>query len=381
MATVLQVLPALDKGGVERGTVDLARYLVQEGHRAIVASEGGPLVRELESIGATHVTLPLATKNPLGIWLNGGRLARVIRRHGVDLVHARSRAPAYSARAAAQKTGVPFVTTFHAVYSGYQRKLKRRYSSILAEGDRVIAISDYVAQHLKEVYGVDPAKIRTIHRGVDVEQFAPDRVRGMRVQALAERFAIDTEHKVVMLPARVARTKGHLLLLRAVARMERQDFLVVFVGPDDPESGFSKQLHALVRSTGLLARVRFAGGCDDMPAALALADVVAVPSTNEEGFGRTSIEAQAMGRPVVVTDAGGLPETVIQASTGWVVPVDDPAELAKALDLALSMPPEALERLAQRARIWVTDNFTAQRMCMKTLLVYRELLAGRPGAF
>ncbi|WP_035485144.1 glycosyltransferase family 4 protein [Geminicoccus roseus] len=378
MATLLQVLPALDKGGVERGTVDLARFLVREGHRAIVASAGGGLVHELEAAGATHLTFPLASKNPLTIWKNAARLADAIQAHGIELVHARSRAPAWSAKLAARRTGRPFVTTFHAVYGGHQHRLKRRYNAVMAEGDRVIAISDYVAQHVREVYRVGPQVLRTIYRGVDVEEFDPARVDARRVRTLSERFGVPAGKKVAILPGRVTRIKGHMLVTEAVALMERDDFVVLFVGPDTAGGGYTVELRERIKAKGLGEKIRFVGACDDMAAAIALSDVVLAPSVGPEAFGRVSVEAQAMGKPVIVTDMGGLGETLLPASTGWLVPAEDPKELAWALDLALSMPAEAGQRLKERARHWVMDNFTADRMCRQTLAVYEELLKGRP---
>jgi glycosyltransferase involved in cell wall biosynthesis len=376
MATLLQVLPALDKGGVERGTVDLAKFLVREGHRAMVASEGGSLVPELEEAGGVHVTLPLATKNPLGIIRNVSRLASVIRENSVELVHARSRAPAWSARWAAERTHTPFVTTFHAVYNGYQNRPKRRYNSVMAAGRRVIAISDYVAEHVRQVYQVSPERLRTIYRGVDTDQFDPSSVPAERVEALRAQFGLDPGMKVVSLPGRITRIKGHLLLLDALARLSRTDFLVAFIGPDTPGSSYSRELHEQVEASPLKDRVRFTGPCHDMPAAVALSDLVAVPSIGPEAFGRVSVEAQAMGKPVAVTDVGGLGETLMVGATGWLVQPDDPAGLAEAVDLALSMPAEARLRLAERARSWVLDHFTAERMCRQTLDVYGDVLGG-----
>jgi glycosyltransferase involved in cell wall biosynthesis len=374
MATLLQVLPALDKGGVERGTVDLARFLVRAGHRAIVASAGGGLVRELEAMGALHLTLPLASKNPLTIWQNAARLAEAIRAHGIELVHARSRAPAWSARIAARRTGRPFVTTFHAAYGGHQYRLKRRYNAVMASGARVIAISDYIARHVREVYGIGPEVVRTIHRGVDVEAFDPAQVSGERISALAERFGVPPGCKILMLPGRVTRIKGHALVTDAVAMLARQDFVVLFVGPDTPGSSYSAEVHEKIRAGSLGERIRFVGGCDDMPAAIALADLLLAPSIGPEAFGRVSVEAQAMGKPVIVTDIGGLGETLQPGATGWLVPPNDPKQLASAMDQALSMPADERQRLAERARAWVLGRFTAERMCRQTLAVYRELL-------
>ena len=305
MATLLQVLPALDSGGVERGTVDLARYLVRHGHRAIVASAGGKLVAEIEAAGVMHLTLPLASKNPWRIYRNAQLLEDVIGDHGVELVHARSRAPAWSAQIAAERCNCPFVTTFHAIYGGYGNPLKRRYNSVMARGARVIAISDYVAEHVGDVYGVAPPILRTIHRGVDVDAFDPEQVDEERIRAVAGKFAVPDGMKIAMLPGRITRIKGHKLVIDAVTRLQRHDFAVLFVGPETPGNAYAAEVRAKIAATGLEQRVRFVGSCDDMPAALALADVVLAPSIGPEAFGRVSVEAQAMGTPVIVTAIGG----------------------------------------------------------------------------
>ncbi|MFW5832701.1 MAG: glycosyltransferase [Pseudomonadota bacterium] len=373
--TVLQVLPRLESGGVERGTVEIAQGLVAAGWGAVVAAERGRLVPAVEAAGARFVELPLASKNPLVILQNGRRLEQVIREHGVHLVHARSRAPAWSAARAARHANVPFVTTFHAVYSGADNPVKHRYNAIMAKGERVIAISDFVAEHVRTAYRVEPQRLRTIYRAVDLKAFDPATLTEERPKRLAEHWGLPVGQRVMMLPGRVMRLKGHLELLRAVKRLDRDDVVVVFVGPSDPADAYRRQVELFARTAGLSDQVIFAGQCDDMPAALALADVVAVPSIERaEGFGRVSIEAQAMGKPVVVHSIGGLPETLMPAATGWLVMPGDIDELAEALGLALDMPAEVRARTAERARAFVVEHFSLQRMIDQTLAVYRELL-------
>lgn len=374
---VLQVLPALDEGGAERGTVDLARYLIGHGWRALVASSGGFAQDELEELGAQCLWLPAHSKNPFTIRANIRRLQRIIRQHKVELVHARSRAPAWSAYYAARRCRVPFVTTFHGVYLGSEGLFKRRYNAIMARGERVIAISQYVADHVRTRFAVPPERLRMIPRGVDTTQFDPEAVSEERCAALAERWHLPPDTKVLMLPGRVVRRKGHTLLLRAIERLRRRNFVCLLVGDVESGSSYPGEVEGLIGATGLRDVVRMVGGCDDMPAALMLADVVVVPSTQApEPFGRVAVEAQAMGKPVVVTDIGGLGETLMPAATGWLVPPDDVDELARALQLALSMPDGARARLAKRARRFVLRNFTLEQMGASTLAVYRELLEG-----
>lgn len=373
--TVLQVVPRLESGGVERGTLEIAAGLVRAGWQAVVAAERGRLVPALEAAGGRFVELPLATKSPVGIYRNARRLQDLVRGEGVDLVHARSRAPAWSAQLAAEREGLPFVTTFHSIYSGADNPLKQRYNAVMAKGDRVIAISDHVAEHLRERYAVAATRLRTVYRAADLELFDPMAVTTERVAALRSSWAVDGSRPVVLLPGRVTRRKGHLELLRAIKRLARPDVLALMVGPFEAADRYKKQVDLFVRTAGLDDQVLFTGQCDDMPAAYALADVVTIPSIETpEAFGRVSVEAQAMGKPVVVHAIGGLPETLMPAATGWLVQPGDTDELAEALALALALPPDVRERTAARARAFVAEHFGLERMVAATLDVYRELL-------
>ncbi|MFO1189569.1 MAG: glycosyltransferase family 4 protein [Alphaproteobacteria bacterium] len=374
--TVLQVLPSLETGGVERGTVDIAAALVTAGFRAIVASSGGAMVREILRAGAEHVALPVHSKNPIVMWRNVGRLVRLIETEAIDLVHARSRAPAWSARAAASRTGKPFVTTFHGTYNA-KSSLKRAYNAIMAKGDRVIAISKFIAQHVQTDYGVDPARIRVIHRGVDFDVFSPDRVSSERLIQLARQWRIPDDARVVMLPGRLTRWKGHTVLIEAMRRLaDHRDWVVrcILVGSDQGRTGYRAELEGLIASLGLLDRVQIVDECRDMAAAYTLADVVVSASTDPEAFGRVAVEAQAMGCPVVATDHGGARETVVPASTGWLVPPGDAGMLAAAIDAALALDDDARQRLRARAIAHVRANFSKAQMGEATLAVYRELL-------
>jgi glycosyltransferase involved in cell wall biosynthesis len=370
---VLQVVPALVTGGVERGTVEIAAALAQAGWRSIVASSGGPMVRELERAGAQHVTLPLATKNPLAIRRNIGRLARLIEAENIDLVHARSRAPAWSAFYAARRTGRRFVTTFHNVYGG-ETRLKRAYNAIMARGERVIAISDFVGAHARSVYHVTPSQLRIIPRGVDRSRFDPESIAQPRIITLAKEWRLQDGVPVVMLPGRLTRWKGHLQLIEAVASMPHRELQVVFVGSDDAKPGFRRELLRRIEQHRLGGVFHIVGECRDMPAAMMLADVVVSASTEPEGFGRVIIEAQAMGRPVIATDHGGARETVLPGETGWLVPPGDRGALATALTEALSLGLDQRAALAAHARAWIAERYDTRLMCEATLAVYEELL-------
>ena len=364
---MLQVLPALVSGGVERGTLEIAEALVGAGWRALVASAGGPLVAPLEKLGARHVTLPLGRKSPLGIWRNAAALAELVRTEGVGILHARSRAPAWAALLAARRTGARFVTTYHGTYNeGFPGK--RLYNSVMARGERVIAISGFIAEHLRARHGTDPARLRVIPRGVDERFFDPAAVPPARVAALRAAWDVPEGRPVVMLPARLTRWKGQTVLVDAMARLPG-NALALLVG----EGGLRPALEARVAGLGLGARVRLCGHTDDMPAALLLADVAVHASTDPEAFGRTVVEAQAMARLVVASDLGAPRETVEEGVTGWRVPPGDPDALAAAVARALALPAAERAAMGERARAAVLARYTTRAMQEATLAVYREL--------
>ena len=371
--TVLQVLPSLHAGGVERGTADIAAALTAAGWRAVVASAGGPMVREIERAGAIHVTLPVDSKNPLVMHRNVRRLAAVIRAHKVDIVHARSRAPAWSALAAAQATGAHFVTTFHGTYNA-QNKYKRRYNSIMARGERVIAISEFIRDIAINEYGAIPDHVRVIHRGVDLAAFDPTSVTGARIVQLAHTWKVPDGIPIVMLPGRLTRWKGQAVLIDALAKLGRRDLWCVLVGADQGREAYRRELIQHATRAGLGDTVRIVGHCTDMPAAYMMADVVVSASTDPEAFGRIAVEAQAMGRPLIATDHGASRQTVIDGETGWLVQPGDAEALAQALTHALGLSRHERERLAERGIAHVRANFTKAAMCAETLAVYREVL-------
>lgn len=368
---VLQVLPALVSGGVERGTLEIAEAQIAAGMRAYVASAGGPLVAELERLGARHVTLPLKAKSPAGIWRNAGALAALVRQERISILHARSRAPAWSALLAARRTGAHFVTTYHGTYNeGFPGK--RLYNSVMARGERVIAISQFIAELIRARHGTDPARIRVIPRGVDLRRFDPALVGADRVAALRTAWGLPDGRPVIMLPGRLTRWKGQTVLIEAMARLPR-DTMAVLVGGANGREAFRAELESLIAARGLSDRVRLVGHCADMPAALMLADMVVHASTDAEAFGRTVIEAQAMERPVIASDLGAPRETVDEAVTGWRVPPGDPAALAQAIGWVLGLPSSERAAVGLRARDAVHDRFTTAAMQQATLAVYREL--------
>ena len=377
--TILQVLPAMGAGGgVERGTVEIAEAITARGGRALVVSNGGASVHELKRVKAEHIEMPVHSKNPFVMYTNIQRLEKLIRDEGVDIVHARSRAPAWSACFAAKRAEVPFVTTFHGTYSA-SNAFKRKYNSVMAMGERVIAISKFIGGHLHQVYGAPATKIRIIHRGVNLERFDPATVTAERVTVLASNWRLEDGLPVVMLPGRLTRWKGQIMFIEAIAKMTRRDLRCLLVGGDQGRTEYRQGLENLVNSRDLGEIVRIVDHCDDMAAAYMLTDVVVSASTDPEAFGRVLVEAQAMGRPIVASDHGGARETVIEGETGWLFPPGDVEALAATLDKVLGLSREIRSALAEKAIANVRENFSKQAMCDKTLDVYREVLEQKAG--
>ncbi|MCA3421195.1 MAG: glycosyltransferase family 4 protein, partial [Roseomonas sp.] len=280
---LLQVLPALRSGGVERGTLEIAEAQIAAGFRAIVASAGGEMVPALEALGAKHITMPLTAKSPFAIWRNAAALAALARAEGVALIHARSRAPAWSALIAARRAGLPFVTTYHGAYNeGFP--CKRFYNSVMARGDRVIAISHFIADLIRTRHGVAESRLRVIPRGVDPRRFDPGLVGTERLERLRKAWNLPEGRPIIMLPARVTRWKGQMVLVEAMARLPG-DSLALLVGDAEERPAFKAELLARAHSLGLQDRVRLVGHATDMPAALLLADIVIHASTDAEAFG------------------------------------------------------------------------------------------------
>jgi glycosyltransferase involved in cell wall biosynthesis len=372
---VLQVLPSLVTGGVERGTVEITRAIAKAGGIALVASAGGRMVAAVNRAGGRHVTLPLDSKNPLTIWRNAALLADVVRTERVAIVHARSRAPAWSARLACRRTGAHFVTTYHGAYRE-DLPFKRHYNAVMAKGERVIVASRFIAELIVARHGTDPACIRLIPRGVDPAAFNPDAVSGDRIARLERAWRVPEGAPVVLLPGRLTRWKGQAVLIEAIASLTRRDVCCVLVGSDQGRARYTAQLIRHAEALGVADRLRLAGECDDMPAALMLADVVVHASTEPEAFGRVVIEAQAMGRPVIASDLGGPVETVEQGVTGWRVPPGDAGALAAAIEQVLALPAAVRADLGIRARAAVQRGYTVAAMQAATLAVYDELLVG-----
>lgn len=371
---ILQIIPELGPGGAEQGCIDVAAAIQNAGGKAIVVSNGGNRIHEIIRNNVTHIDMPVHSKNPMVMWQNIGRLKKIIKHHDVDIVHVRSRAPAWSAYNACKGTKARYMTTCHAPYN-YTSKMKQFYNSAMAKGERVIAISEHVRNYLKEGYGLTDDTMRLIHRGIPIEKFHPTVVSPERMITLNKEWRIPESASVILLPGRLTRWKGQAVLIEAMAEIQNKDVFAVLIGSDQGRTEYRKELEELMESKGLSSQVRIVDHCNDMPAAYMLSTVVVSASTDPEGFGRIPVESQAMGRPIIGTDHGGARETILRGETGWLIPPNDPSALARAIKEALSLNNAQRAVLATRAMNHVMKNFTKEIMTEKTLAVYAELLA------
>jgi glycosyltransferase involved in cell wall biosynthesis len=373
----LQIVPALETGGAERSTIEIAEALAREGFLPLVASQGGRMVGELEAVGGEWIAMPLNTKSPAAILANAGRLSDLIRARNIPLVHARSRAPAWSALLATRRTHVPFVTTHHGIYTA-RTPWKRLYNSVMVRGDAVIANSRWTAEHIQSSYGKLRGELVTIPRGIEPSRFDPARIA--REQVLVLRAGWDAGHEdiVVLLPGRLTRLKGQAVLIAAIRKLKRRANIdhvrVILAGDAQGREDYAQELKQAIVGSGLDRVVRIVGHVEDMPAAYAASDIVVSASTQAESFGRTLAEASAMERPVIGTDHGGARETVRPGLSGQLVPPGDAMALARALQEMIQTSPASRAAMGAKGRAHILAHFSVAAMTEATLALYRKLL-------
>ncbi len=381
--TVVQVIPRMRSGGAELGCLQVAQALVKAGHRAIVASAGGRMVEQLRAVGAEHVEMPLAAKNPVSLALNARRLAALVRTERVDILHARSRAPAWSTLAAARRTGTAFVTTYHSEYSERGR-VKNLYNSVMARSDTVIAVSHHMATLIRARYRTPEDRIAIIPRAFDQSQFDATLVTPDRIAAVRALFGAEPGDKIALLAGRITRRKAQDHFIEALGLMKQHGHalpLAVLAG--EVEKGdFKAELLARAEVLGIADRVRIPGFVSDMAAAYTASHVLLNISAFE-GLPRVALEAQAMACPVIVSDTGPGREVALTppdrpraAATGLRVPVADAPKLAAAL-VDILADEDARREMGARAAAHMRATYTLDRLTSSTLKVYQTVLARR----
>lgn len=368
----VQLVPEMDTGGVEETTLEFSSWLARRGHRSIVVSGGGRLVPRLVESGAAHVTLPVGEKGP-GLLSSFAPLRRLIIETGADILHLRSRVPAWLGLAVVKSLPAHLrprvVTTFHGTYSVHF------FSGVMARGERVTAESRFIFRHAADNYHIRAPRLRLIPAGYDERRFFPGAAGSARVEALKTAWGLtDESGPVILMPARITPWKGHRFLISSLARIGGARFIAACVGDPAEKPAYTDELKAMVKDFGLSGKVIFPGRCADMPAAYELCRLAVSPSLEPESFGRVAIEAQAMGRPVVATAHGGSLDTVRHGLTGFLVPPGGEAALAGAIRNLLV--DEALWAKTGNAAVsFASANFTSEAMCERLLDIYREVLS------
>ncbi|MBQ8464434.1 MAG: glycosyltransferase family 4 protein [Alphaproteobacteria bacterium] len=371
---ILQVLPELEMGGVEIGTTEIAEALCAHGIKNFVASKGGRLVHDLDKLGVPHFTLDLKTKNPFKMRRNAKKLAKIIKDNDINIVHARSRAPAWSAYWAAKEAGVHYMTTYHGTYGLGPFGLKKLYNRVMTYGERVIAISNHIRKHLIDNYIIDQNKIRLVHRCVNTLRFNPDNVTQARKINMIQEYNIPEDKPVILLGGRITHWKGQHLLIKALAKMKNQNFYCIIAGDEQGREDYLAYLKKLAEKYELSSRICFHGKVLDMPALMSVSSVIVSAAIEPEAFGRISVEGQAMGKIVVASNIGGSLDTITDGVTGKLFESNNPYSLAEALDWALDRTETQRQKIVEAGFANVKNNFTKEIMCDKTIAVYKELV-------
>ena len=380
---MMQILPGLQSGGVERGVIDIAKALKKSDFEPIVVSKGGILVYQLREAGIAHIELPVHSKNPLTIYSNNKKIAKLIAEYHVDIVHVRSRAPMWSAYFACKKTHTKLVATVHGTYSlnlfGWKIfPLKRIYNALMLKADEIIAVSGFIKDYLIKNYQKNHLtsladKIVTIQRGAELGYFDYAKVSKSRIIDLSKKWHLPDDKKIILMPARFTAWKGHEFLIEALSQV-KNDFFCVMIGSDHGHKKFRKRIENKIVEKNLAGKVQLCGICKDMPTAYAVSHLVVCPSVRAEAFGRIAIEAQASSRIIIATKIGGSLETVIDGKTGFLVEVGDVEKFAQLIDKALEMPKEEADEMGVAGRKNIEENFSNEKMCNETIKVYREVL-------
>ncbi|MEM7616920.1 MAG: glycosyltransferase family 4 protein [Pseudomonadota bacterium] len=377
--TILQILPALNSGGVERGTIDIARAIVDNGWQSLVASAGGKMINQVKSVGATHIELPLATKNPFKILKNKRRIIDIIKKYNVDIVHARSRAPAWSCYLACKELSeqnhpVKFITTFHGTYKN-QNPLKKLYNSVMVKSIHVIAVSEFIKKHIIDNYGLYSKNITVIHRGVDVEYFNSDNIKSARTLEAASKLRLPDDVPIILLPGRITNWKGQLFLLKSLTRLSHKNYYCLIIGAYQSHMSYYNKLKKFIKKNKLQQNVRIMEDVSDIATIYKMSDIIISSSLRPEAFGRIAIEGQAMGRLVIATNHGGSCETIINNKTGWLVDVDDTKKMADAIENAIGLTKDERKLIYNAAIENIQNNFTLKQMCDNTINLYSKILS------
>ena len=377
---VLQVIPKLGYGGAETGCYDLAHYLAEKDCGSFIATSSGELLKYVKKEKVKIFKIPVYSKNPLLIFINAIFLSILILFNKINIVHARSRAPAWSCYLACLLTNRIFVTTFHGTYN-FKSRLKKFYNSIMLRSKLTIAGSNFIFNHINENYYEylnKNRKLRVIFRGINIDYFNPKNISILKQEKLKKEWELSSEKFTILLPGRLTYWKGQEKFIEAlnilIEDYNNTNFQAILLGSDQGRKVYKKKLTSLIERYSLTKKVKFISHCKEMPLAYSISDVIVSASIEPEAFGRVAVEAQSMCKPIIATNIGGSKETVLNKKTGFLYKFDDPRELAKNLNTVIQLSQEELKLIGNEGRKNITKKFDVEVMCDSNLREYKKLL-------
>jgi glycosyltransferase involved in cell wall biosynthesis len=375
--TIAQILPNIENGGVERGVLDLSKAAKKHDDlELIVISAGGSMISQFDKYKIKHIKLSVNSKNPLIIFFNIFQLARIIKKYQINICHARSRAPAWSTYFACKLTKSKFLTTFHGVYSlkGFIAKksfFKKLYNAIMVKPNLIIAVSNFIKNHIQQEYKIPENKIQVIHRGVDLDYFSCEKVSNARIVKIIENLKLQEDKNIILLPGRFTSWKGHDLLLDALEDIRAENFICLMVGKSN--QSYNNHLQKLIKAKGLVGKVQMLDHVSDMPALYMISTIILSTSTRPEAFGRIAIEAAAMEKIIIATNLGGAKETILDNETGFLFNHENAQELSEKIKKLLSLDLKIREEIGIKARERIEKYFSSKKMISNILDLYRNI--------
>ncbi len=377
---ILQIIPAMEMGGAEAGTVEISSYMKKKGWNVIVASSGGSLVKKLNLRNINHIKLSLNSKNPLIIFFNIFRIDWIIKKYKIKIVHVRSRAPAWSTYyACSMLKGIKLVSTIHGAYDN-QNIFKKIYNSIMLKSVKIIAISNYIKNYLLKNYKFSKKKMEkivVIPRGVDLVRFNPKNINSKRLFFLSKLWDLPDGIPIILFPSRIAPFKGHKTLLKAISLLKKESeikFICLMTGLPKKNSNYISEINSIIEDNGLSEYVKFTGPCTDMPAAYKISDIVVSPANKPEGFGRIIIESQSMNIPVIASAHGGSLELIKNNYNGLLFKPNNEHDLADKLKYLLFLSKNERDVIIKRANILVRKKYNIDKMCDLNLKLYNSII-------
>ena len=376
---ILQIIPNMEIGGAERTVLEITNFLKETNFLSMVLTSGGKLINDLEKANIEVIKLPIDKKNPYSVIKNFFIFTKIFREKKIDLVHVRSRGPAWSAIFAAKRIGIPVLTTWHGHVSN-SSFLKKIYNSIMLKGDAVIANSSYTAKRISKIYNLDINRIDIVSRGVDVKSYELGKFSKTEIDNIKKLWSIDNNKRIILFPARLTRWKGHLVTIEAINFLKKEKFfnetIFVFAGEKSGAESYVKKLDSLIEKYKLQKNIKLVERIENMQLAYQASEIVLSPSIEPEPFGRIPIETQAAGKTIIASDHGAVKDTIISGDsfTGFKVKPNDPLALSEAIKKSILMDGKDLNEMHDRAVLNVKNNFSLESMCKKTLEVYKRLL-------